>query len=155
MIRLNLPPYAAQVSQQAGKPYIYDCLRRRTVRLTPEEWVRQHFVHYLIDHLRYPPELMMNEVSIRVAQRSKRCDTVIYNRNLRPLVLVEYKAPEVALSERVLQQAIRYNYTLLVPYLILSNGLEHLVYHIDYEQMTYEPLREIPPFGHLMSLQSK
>lgn len=93
----------------------------------------------------------MNEVSIRVAQRSKRCDTVIYNRNLRPLVLVEYKAPEVALSERVLQQAIRYNYTLLVPYLILSNGLEHLAYHIDYEQMTYETLREIPPFGHLMS----
>lgn len=149
MIQLNLPPYAARVSREAGKLYIYDDLRRRAVRLTPEEWVRQHFVHYLLEHLGYPAELMMNEVPIQVEQRSKRCDTVVYTRNLMPLVLIEYKAPEIALSERVLQQAVRYNYTLRVPYLILSNGLEHFAYAINYETMTCEALEHIPAFAEL------
>lgn len=149
MIRLNLPPYAARVSREAGKLYIYDDLRRRTIRLTPEEWVRQHFVHYLLEHLGYPAELMMNEVAIQVEQRSKRCDTVVYRRDLTPLMLIEYKAPEVSLSERVLQQAVRYNYTLRVPYLVLSNGLEHFAYAIDYDSMSYEALEHIPLFAEL------
>lgn len=149
MIRLNLPAYQARISREVDKLYIYDALRHRAVRLTPEEWVRQHFVHYLLEHLGYPAELMMNEVSIQVEQRSKRCDTVVYNRNLAPLVLIEYKAPAVKISARVLQQAIRYNYTLRVPYLILSNGLEHYAYAIDYESMSYEALEHIPVFADL------
>lgn len=151
MEQLNLPPFEIRIQGRRGKPYVWDILRMRYVRLTPEEWVRQHFVHYLVDHLGYPIELMMNEVSLRIGNLNRRADTILYNKKLLPLILIEYKAPEVALSARVLDQAIRYNYTLRVPYLIISNGLEHKGYHIDYGTMSYTPLESIPHYSILKS----
>ncbi|MDO4692020.1 MAG: type I restriction enzyme HsdR N-terminal domain-containing protein [Porphyromonadaceae bacterium] len=149
MIRLNLPPYAIRLKQDSGKHYVFDDLRQRFVRLTPEEWVRQHFVHYLIDHLGYPRELLMNEVPLQLGSLKKRSDTVLYDRQLQARMLVEYKAPSIRLSEAVLEQIIRYNYHFRVPYLILSNGLEHIAYHIDYASMTYRTLGEIPRYTDL------
>lgn len=149
MIKLNLPPFAPRLERKADKVYIWDRLRRKMIRLTPEEWVRQHFVAYLIEHLDYPHELLMNEVAIKVAQTNKRIDTLLYNRQLKPQMLLEYKAPEVALSGRVLDQALRYNYALHVPYLILSNGLEHIAYKIDYQEQTYKTLGAIPHYTQL------
>lgn len=149
MMQLNLPPFEIRLQGRGGKPYVWDILRMRYVRLTPEEWVRQHFVHYLVEHLSYPAELMMNEVSLHVGNLNRRADTILYNKALQPLILIEYKAPEVALSARVLGQAVRYNYTLRVPYLIISNGLEHQAYHIDYDVMSYTPLKSIPHYSDL------
>lgn len=151
MIRLNLPPFAIKLRQDGGKPYVYDELRRRYVRLTPEEWVRQHFVHYLIGQLGYPRDLLMNEVALRLGELRLRADTVLYDRSLRAKMLIEYKAPSIALDRAVLEQIVRYNYHFTVPYLILSNGLEHIAYQIDYTQMSYRVLEQIPPYTELMS----
>ena len=149
MIELNLPKCRLRLEQREGKPYVYDDLRRKFVRLTPEEWVRQHFVRYLIDDLGYPQPLMQNEVALRLGETVKRCDTLLYDKALRPQMIREYKAPHVTLTETVLQQIVRYNYVLRVPYLVLSNGLEHLLCRIDYEQMTYAFLSEFPPYDRL------
>ena len=149
MIELNLPKCRLRLEQREWKPYVYDDLRRKFVRLTPEEWVRQHFVRYLIDDLGYPQPLMQNEVALRLGETVKRCDTLLYDKALRPQMILEYKAPHVALTESVLQQIVRYNYVLRVPYLVLSNGLEHLLCRIDYEKMTYAFLSEFPPYDRL------
>ena len=149
MIELNLPKCRLRLEQREGKPYVYDDLRRKFVRLTPEEWVRQHFVRYLIDDLGSPQPLMQNEVALRLGETVKRCDTLLYDKALRPQMILEYKAPHVTLTETVLQQIVRYNYVLRVPYLVLSNGLEHLLCRIDYEKMTYAFLSEFPPYDRL------
>lgn len=149
MQQLNLPPFAAKLECRQDKLYIWDELRRKTVRLTPEEWVRQHIVHYLIHHLGYPPSLLMNEVGLKLGKTCKRIDSVLYDRQLRPQMLLEYKAPEVALGDKVLRQALRYNMALKVPYLVLSNGLQHIAYCIDYEQQSYRLLTQIPQYSEL------
>lgn len=149
MIKLNLPPFDIQLEQRAGKVYVWDVLRHKSIRLTPEEWVRQHFVHYLIEQLGYPQGLLMNEVSLEVGGFKRRSDTVLYTRRLTPQMIIEYKAPDIALGKRVLNQVLRYNFSLRVPYLILSNGLEHTAYHIDYEHQTYETLQAIPHYSEL------
>ena len=148
-MELNLPSYEPRLSQRSGKTYIYDELRRKAVRLTPEEWVRQHFVHYLLSYLDYPSGLMMNEVGLELGQTKKRCDTVVYDRQLRPLMLLEYKAPQVPITDKVLQQIVRYNYALRVPYLVLSNGLMHYAWRIDYEGQSYSPLPQLPRYTEL------
>lgn len=151
MIELNLPKYPARLTCRDGKPYIYDELRRKFVRLTPEEWVRQHFVHFLLDEGGYPKELMQNEVGLQLGATTKRCDTLLYDRSLRPQMILEYKAPHIPLSEAVLQQIVRYNYVLRVPYLVLSNGIEHLVCQIDYDEMTYTFLPQFPAYSELVT----
>lgn len=146
MIELNLPKYQPRLGRTNSGVTIYDELRRKAVRLTPEEWVRQHFVHYLTHHLGYPATLMQNEVALRLGQTTKRCDTVLYDRQLRPQMILEYKAPHIPLTDKVLQQILRYNLVLRVPYLVLSNGLTHYAYRIDYETQSYEALPELPPY---------
>ena len=126
-------------------------LRRKFVRLTPEEWVRQHFVHFLLNEGGYPKELMQNEVGLQLGATTKRCDTLLYDRSLRPQMILEYKAPHIPLSEAVLQQIVRYNYVLRVPYLVLSNGIEHLVCQIDYDEMTYTFLPQFPAYSELVT----
>lgn len=150
MNQLNLPPFSARIERREGKLYIWDILRQRAVRLTPEEWVRQHMIHYLIGGLGYPTELLMNEVALQVGEARKRVDSILYDRQLKPLMLLEYKAPEVPLGERVLQQALRYNMALRVPYLVLSNGLQHVAYRIDYQTQTFRTLNVIPAYSDLI-----
>lgn len=149
MNKLNLPPYEIALEKQENQLNVWDDLRRKWVRLTPEEWVRQHFIHYLIEHLGYPPDLLANEVGLVVGKVKKRVDSILYDRQLRPKMLIEYKAPHVNLSPEVLEQAVRYNYSLSVPFLVLSNGLEHIAYQIDYEQQNYQILDKIPSYTEL------
>lgn len=149
MNKINLPPYAVALDREGNSTNIWDDLRRKWVRLTPEEWVRQHFIHYLVEHLNYPPSLLANEVGLTLGKVRKRVDTIVYDKALKPTILIEYKAPRVALSVEVLEQALRYNYVLRVPYLILSNGLEHRAYHINYEKQSYTTLQHIPSYGEI------
>ena len=96
---LNLPAYGAKVRRDGEMVQIFDALRGRWVRLTPEEWVRQHFVHYLAEGLGYPSAMMANEVALEVNGTKRRCDSVVYERgSLRPLMIVEYKAPTVEIT---------------------------------------------------------
>lgn len=124
---------------------ILDMLRRKYVALTPEEWVRQHFVHYLMEHLGYPQSLLANEVELRIGEKKLRCDTILYSRSLKPLAIIEYKAPHIALQQKVLQQIAAYNILLHVDYLMISNGVQHYCCQMDYEHRTYRFLDCIPP----------
>lgn len=147
--KLSLPPCELFIESRQGGPHVWDPLRRLWVPLTPEEWVRQHFAHFLIEHLGYPPELLNHEVGIRLGARHKRLDGILYDSSLRARMLLEYKAPSIALSDRVLQQALRYNYALRASYLVLSNGLQHIAYQIDYDAHSYSILTQIPHYQHL------
>jgi hypothetical protein len=125
---------------------VFDILRRRYVALTPEEWVRQHFIHFLIEHKGYPKGLLANEVELRVGEKRLRCDSVLYDRGLQPRMIIEYKAPDIALTKRVFDQITTYNLLLHVDYLIISNGHQHHCCRMDYEQSSYVFLTDIPDY---------
>lgn len=155
MPRLNLPPAELQVrpdsDSRRGGAEVYDFLRRRWVALTPEEWVRQHFTFFLERYRDFPPALMGNEVSLRLNGTSRRCDTVVFTRALKPLCIVEYKAPSVALTQKVFDQIARYNSVLEAPYLIVSNGLSH--YCCRFTGSGYRFLPDIPSFGDMLGMR--
>ena len=117
--------------------------------LTPEEFVRQHFIHFLIGEWGYKPEVMANEVSIKLNDTARRCDTVVFGRDLKPCMIVEYKAPEIEITQKVFDQITRYNMVLKVDYLIVSNGLQHYCCRIDYEHNSYTFLQDIPEYQNL------
>lgn len=126
---------------------VYDPLRKKYVALTPEEWVRQHFVAHLVADLGFQESLLANEVAITLNGTSRRCDTVVYSRRgLRPLAIVEYKAPRVAISQKVFDQISRYNMVLRVPWLIVSNGLGHYCCRVDYESGRCVFVKELPRY---------
>lgn len=149
MYRLNLPSYETKFQEKGGKQLIFDFLRRKYVALTPEEWVRQHFTHYLVEQKGYPRGLMANEMELRLGEKRLRCDTLLYNRNLQPQMIIEYKAPTIQLQQRVFDQITAYNILLHVDYLVVSNGLQHYCCRMDYEHHSYAFLRDIPHYTEL------
>lgn len=149
MLSLNLPGFTPKVAEKDGKRTIFDPVRRKYVALTPEEWVRQHFVNYLVTDRGYPKDLLANEVMVKLNGTSKRCDTVAYDRFLVPLVIVEYKAPSIPITRSVFDQIARYNMVLRVGYLIVSNGIHHYCCKIDYDSQTYAFLDGIPAYDAL------
>lgn len=149
MYQLNLPRYDIRIGEQAGRRTILDVLRRKYVALTPEEWVRQHFVHFLIGHKGYPPALLANEIELRSGTKRLRCDSVLYDSSLRPRMIIEYKAPTVAIQQKVFDQISVYNMLLHVDYLVVSNGLSHYCCRMDYANRRYVFLREIPDYQEL------
>ena len=150
MQELNLPPFDWKIVQKDNRPFIFDVIRRQYVALTPEEWVRQHFVHFLINHKGYPQALMGAEVQLKLNGMSRRCDTVVYDRTLKPRVIVEYKAPTVSITQKVFDQICRYNMVLQVGYLIVSNGTAHYCCKVDYTTGTYTFMEEIPEYNQII-----
>ncbi|MDR1257762.1 MAG: type I restriction enzyme HsdR N-terminal domain-containing protein [Tannerellaceae bacterium] len=146
---LNLPAFDVRLTEKEGRRMIFDPFRQRYVALTPEEWVRQHFVNYLVTEKHYPKNLMGNEITIRLNATTRRCDTIIYNRFLAPLMIVEYKSPDLAVKKAVFDQISRYNAALKVRFLTVSNGLRHFCCRIDYRTQTYTFLRSIPCYDEL------
>lgn len=153
MLSLNLPKYETKICERDGKLQIFDPLRKCHVALTPEEWVRQHFVNFLIESRGFPAALMANEVAITVNGMKRRCDTVVYDRQLQPRVIVEYKAPTVKITKEVFAQISRYNLTLKVDYLIVSNGLQHYCCRMDYPNNSYTFLQEIPEYTKIVQAE--
>lgn len=149
MCALNLPVADVRLRQGDKGVEIFDPLRKKWLIVTPEEWVRQHFTAFLRDRLGYPAGLMANEVSINLNGTAKRCDTVIYDNSLRPVMIVEYKAPTVAITQAVFEQIGRYNLVLGVEYLTVSNGLSHFCCRLDRESRRFKFLREIPRYPEL------
>lgn len=145
---LNLPYADLKISTGAdGQLYIYDCLRQKWVRLTPEEWVRQNFVAFMVDHRGYPRLMMANEVGIRLNNTLRRCDTVVTDRiGAPPLMIVEYKAPTVEITQRVFDQIARYNMVLSARWLVVSNGLRHFCCRLDAARGSYSFVSDIPRF---------
>ena len=130
MYELNLPKFELQLGGTREKPEIFDFLRRRFVKLTPEEWVRQHFVHWLVEHKGYPKGLLGNEIELRVGEKKLRCDSILYNQFTEPRMIIEYKAPTVALTQKVFDQISAYN----------------LLCRMDYEHHSYIFLPDIPDY---------
>ena len=149
MFRLNLPQYEIKIGEKNGKRTIFDFLRRKYVTLTPEEWVRQHFTHYLTDHKGYPKGLMGNEVELRVGEKRLRCDTILYNKQGQPQMIIEYKAPTIQIQQKTFDQISVYNLLLHVDYLIVSNGLQHYCCKMDYNNQKYLFLQDIPDYENL------
>ena len=146
MQALNLPPYKISVRWKNGHGQIFDILRRKFVALTPEEWVRQHFVHYLTEHEGYPPALLSDEVRLSIGGKTVRADSVLYDTHLHPRMILEYKAPTVTLTQKVFDQISVYNLLLHVDYLIVSNGLKTYACKMDYENEKYFFLSDIPDY---------
>jgi hypothetical protein len=146
MYALNLPTFAAKIRKNGHGMEILDPLRKKYVALTPEEWVRQHFVNYLVTEKNYPASLIANEAGIKLNSLTRRCDTVVYNNRLEPVMIIEYKEPNVAISQQVFDQIARYNIVLRVRYLVVSNGMRHYCCRMDYEKQSYEYLTEIPDY---------
>ena len=150
MQALNLPTFDAKIKKTTEGFKIFDSLRRKYVVLTPEEWVRQHFVNYLITEKGYPASRIANEASIKLHSLNKRCDTIVYDHHLEPLMIVEYKEPKVTITQQVFDQIARYNSSLKVRYLVVSNGINHYCCRMDYEKMSVEYLPEIPTYEELL-----
>lgn len=152
MFRINLPPYEIKVGEKDGKRLIFDFLRRKYVALTPEEWVRQHFTHFLVEHKGYPQGLLGNEIELRIGEKRVRCDSILYNKVAQPQMIIEYKAPTIQIQQKTFDQIAAYNLLLKVDYLVVSNGREHFCCRMDYEKGSYEFLKDIPDYGELTAL---
>lgn len=129
-----------------GRVKVFDPIRKIYCALTPEEEVRQKMLYYLVEQKKYPAGLIAVEYSIRVNNLPKRCDIVVFNKETKPMMIVECKAEYVPITQKVLDQAIRYYSGLNVEYLLLTNGKSMYCYHIDIENKKLEPLGELPVF---------
>ena len=151
MYELNLPKYGIKIKNDKGHQSIFDVLRRKYVALTPEEWVRQHLVHFLIEHKGYPKALMANEIQLAIGNKKLRCDSVMYDRTLKPRMIIEYKAPTVSITQKVFDQITIYNMLLHVDYLVVSNGIKHYCCRMDYANQKYLFLEDIPDYQNLLT----
>ncbi len=147
MQKLNLPEYEFRIKKEDTKTLIFDGIRKKNVVLTPEEWVRQNFIQFLKAEKMYPESLMAVEKQIKVNGNPRRFDLLIYSRNGQPNLIVEFKAPNVKITQETFDQVVRYNMVLRVEYVIVSNGLQHFSCKIDYENKSYSFLKEIPDFN--------
>ncbi|HEX5742938.1 MAG TPA: type I restriction enzyme HsdR N-terminal domain-containing protein [Flavobacteriaceae bacterium] len=144
MQELNLPNYQFRIKSNENKLFIFDFIRKKEVILTPEEWVRQHFLMYLVTEKKYPASLIAVEKKLTLNTLTKRTDIVVYNNNAKPSIIVECKAPNVTITEEVFDQIARYNLKLNAQYLIVTNGLQHFFCKIDTKNETYLFLEDIP-----------
>ena len=122
MIKIDYPPYQPKIKKKNNRELIFDEVRKRWVTLTPEEWVRQNFLQYIIQVKKYPPSLIAVEKTIRLGDLKKRFDIVVYDAGSIPWMLIECKEMNVVLDKTVLDQVLRYNITLRVPYIVITNG---------------------------------
>lgn len=146
---LNLPSYDHRIIREGKKTKIFDQVRKKFLVLTPEEWVRQNFIQYLIQAKNYPSSLISIEQGLKVNNLSKRCDILIYNSFGKAILLVECKSHTVKLSSETFQQAARYNICFKLPYLIITNGVQHFCSKIDFELSSYNFLQDIPNYHEL------
>ncbi len=149
MDKLNLPEYTFRVNELNNQKWIFDPLRKKKVVLTPEEWVRQNFIQFLIQEKYYPEQLIKVEMGFKVNNLIKRSDIIVYDRKGKPSLIVECKAPSVKVSQGVFDQIARYNISLKVDFLVVTNGLEHYCCQINHQKKSYQFLRNIPEFEDL------
>ena len=146
MQKLNLPSYTFKLKSNENKTLIFDNLRKKYMVLTPEEWVRQHFVQFLIEEKKYPVSLIAIEKQLVINNLKKRTDIVIFSSDGTPNIIVECKAPKIKIGQDTFDQIARYNLKLDANYLIVTNGLQHYFCKLDKEKETYVFLKDIPDY---------
>ncbi|WP_456423611.1 type I restriction enzyme HsdR N-terminal domain-containing protein [Lutibacter sp.] len=144
---LNLPTYKFKIKNTKNKYTIFDIVRKKYVSLTPEEWVRQHFIHYLIDEKKYPISLIAIEKQLTINNLTKRTDILVFNLEGTPEIIVECKAPSIKITQHTFDQIARYNLKLNANYLIVSNGLKHYYCKMDFLKEEYVFLNSIPNYN--------
>jgi hypothetical protein len=147
MQRLNLPPYDVNLRKMDGKIHIFDPIRKKFLVLTPEEWVRQHFIQFLIHYKNYPASLIKAESGLKYHERKKRTDLTVFNRKMEPLLLIECKAPDVKISNNTFSQITNYYSQFQAKYMIITNGMEHYCFRPNAKELVFE--KEIPDFSDL------
>ncbi|MDA3906272.1 MAG: type I restriction enzyme HsdR N-terminal domain-containing protein [Bacteroidales bacterium] len=150
MEKLNLPSFQANIRYKNNKAEIFDEFRKKFIVLTPEEWVRQHFAHYMVNKKQYPKGLLALEYSFMLQTRKKRLDILAFSNNGKPLLVVECKASTVNINQKVLDQIARYNFAFRVQYLIVTNGIQHFACKLDYDLLSYQFIKDIPSFTELI-----
>lgn len=143
---LNLPTYKFKFKSKENKLFIFDILRKKYVALEPEEWVRQHFIHYLIFDKKYPVSLIGVEKKLIINNLTKRTDILVFNNNGLPHIIVECKSPTVKITQETFDQIARYNLKLNATYLIVTNGLSHYYCYMDFKNENYVFIEEIPSY---------
>ena len=146
MQKLNLPHYKFRLKSNENKILIFDNLRKKYMVLTPEEWVRQHFVQFLIEEKKYPISLIALEKQLTINNRKKRTDILVFNKEGNHEIIVECKAPKIKITQATFDQIARYNLKLKANYLIVTNGLDHFYCKMDFENETYIFLKDIPDY---------
>jgi hypothetical protein len=144
MQKLNFPVFSFKYKNTENKPYIFDIIRKRYYLLTPEEWVRQHMIHYLIYHKNISPQLISVEKQLDINGLKRRFDLVVFNKKMQAYILVECKAPHIKIDQKTFDQANQYNWLLKAPYLILTNGMKHYICEINFDKNNYRFLTDIP-----------
>lgn len=147
MRQLQFPTYDFRFKNSENKVRIFDVIRKKFVLLQPEEWVRQHLVHYLIHAKKYPKSLINVEKQLNVNGQKKRYDIVVFNADASIAVLCECKAPEIKIDQTTFDQIARYNMSLKANYLMVTNGLQHFYCKMDFEEEKYRFLKDIPDFS--------
>lgn len=135
MVKISYPTYEPKIKVEAGKELIFDIIRKRWVILTPEEWVRQNFLHYLLQEMKYPAALIAVEKEIRLGELKKRFDIVVYGNDTKPWMVIECKQMNAPLNTVVLEQSLRYNIVLQVKYIVITNGSHCFVFEQDRGQL--------------------
>jgi hypothetical protein len=146
MEKLNLPEYSFRISRKENKVMIFDALRKKNILLTPEEWVRQNILRFLTEERGFPPSLISIEAGLKVNRLARRYDALVYDRNRQPLMLVECKAPGVAINQNTFDQISAYNRTTKTIYLLITNGLKHYCCKLDDTAKRYVFLENIPAY---------
>ncbi len=146
MVKLNLPDFKYVLKKEEGRTFILDVIRKKYLVLTPEEWVRQHFIHYLIADLSYPRSLIKVEGGLLFNKLQKRSDIVVFNREGNPWMIVECKAPSQRLSQQTLHQASVYNHSLQAKYLTVTNGMNQICCEVDWTLGKTSFLEAMPPY---------
>lgn len=146
MIPLNLPSFNYNVKNNDGKVLIFDIIRRKYIVLTPEEWVRQHFIHFMIGHLQYPKTLISVETGHKYNTLSKRTDIVVYNRQGKAWLIIECKAPDQPVNEGTLRQVSVYNTRIQATYIAMTNGLTHVCCAVDQDTRETTVMTHFPVY---------
>ena len=147
MQKLNFPPYSFRFKNNQNKIAVFDDLRKKFVILTPEEWVRQHCVQFLIKEKKYPASLINVEKELQINDLKKRYDIVVYNTDGSIHLIVECKAPKITINQSTFDQIARYNLTLNATYLMVTNGLNHYYCQMDFKAEAYNFLKDIPNYN--------
>jgi len=146
VIQLNLPSFKYKLKNSENKVFIFDVIRKKYIQLTPEEWVRQHWVHHLINQKNYPKSLVSVEKQLLINNLKKRTDIVVYNNLGKPHLIVECKAPSVKITQSVFDQIARYNLSLQAKYLVLSNGINHFFTAFNSQTKSVSKIDDIPKY---------
>lgn len=144
MIKLTFPQPAFRIKEEEGKELIFDEIRKQWVRLTPEEWVRQNFVQYLLQELQYPAAYISIEKEIKLGELKKRFDLLVFDNMHRPWLMLECKAMDVDLTQQTVEQIVRYNMSVPVSYLVVSNG--SYTYAWQKTEQAFESINQLPAF---------